>query len=118
MERSELEALVHTYVEAVGRQDVDACTRLFAPDGVQEDPLGTPPNVGHDAIRAFFEKSFAVPFTVEMNPEILIGGDYASFRFTINVPLGDDTVVVRVADLMQVNHDGQIARLWAIQDMG
>ncbi len=118
MERTELEALVHTYVEAVGRQDIDACVALFAPEAVQEDPLGAPPNVGHDAIRAFFEKSFAVSFSVEMNPEILIGGDYVSFRFVINVPLGDDTVVVRVADLMQVDGEGRIARLWAIQDMG
>ncbi len=118
MDRTELEALVHTYVDAVGRQDVEGCVALFAEEGVQEDPLGSPPNVGHEAIRAFFEKSYAVPFTVEMDPEILIGGDYASFRFTIKVPLGEDTVVVRVADLMQVDERGKITRMQAIQDMG
>ena len=118
MERSELEALVHTYVDAVGRQDIDALVAMFAEDAIQEDPVGTPPNVGHDAIRGFFEKSFAVPFSVEMNPEILVGGNYASFRFVITVPIGDDKVVVRVADLLKANDDGTIAQLWAIQDMG
>lgn len=118
MERADVEALVRTYVDAVGRQDVDACTALFAQDAVQEDPLGSPPNVGHEAIRAFFEKSFQTPFTVEADPDIRIGGDYVSFRFVISVPLGDQTLQVKIADLAQLSPDGSIARLWAIQDMG
>lgn len=118
MERADLEALVRTYVDAVGRQDVDACTALFAQDAVQEDPLGSPPNVGHDAIRAFFEKSFQTPFSVSLDPDLRIGGDYVSFRFTITVPLGDTSIEVKVADLAKVGSDGLITQLWAIQDMG
>ena len=118
MELADLEALVRTYVDAVGRQDVEACTALFAEDAVQEDPLGSPPNVGHDAIRAFFEKSFQTPFSVELDEDLRIGGDYVSFRFTITVPLGDNSIEVRVADLMKVDGEGKIAQLWAIQDLG
>lgn len=118
MERADLEALVRTYVEAVGRQDVDACVELFAEDAVQEDPLGSPPNHGRDAIRAFFEKSFQTPFSVELDPDVRIGGDHVSFRFIISVPLGDTTLEIKVADLAKVDSDGRFAQMWAIQDLG
>ena len=48
---------VQTYVEAFDKADPEMVVGLFAPDATVEDPVGTPPHVGHDAIRAFYAAS-------------------------------------------------------------
>ena len=43
--REQVESVVRQYVDAVGRQDLEATLALFAEDARQEDPVGTPPPV-------------------------------------------------------------------------
>lgn len=114
--KEEIQALVESYVAAVGRQDLEGVLAVFADDVVQEDPIGTPPNVGIDAVRDFFEKSFGMPFSTEFTGPVLVTGDYAAFHFTIRIPLGEETMVVRVIDQIRVNGDGKIAELRAVVD--
>jgi steroid delta-isomerase len=112
--RDQLEEAVRRYVDAVGRQDLDATLALFAPDARQEDPVGTPPNVGHDAIRGFFARAYAGPFTTTLTGPLLVTGDHAAVHFTIEVPTGADPMVVRVIDLIRFGDDGLIADLRAV----
>ncbi|MGO4258452.1 nuclear transport factor 2 family protein [Marmoricola sp. RAF53] len=114
--KEEIQALVESYVAAVGRQDLEGVLAVFADDVVQEDPIGTPPNVGIDAVRGFFEKSFGMPFSTELTGPVLVTGDYAAFHFTIRIPLGEDTMVVRVIDQIRVDADGKVAELRAVVD--
>ena len=114
--KEEINQLVETYVAAVGRQDLEGTLAVFAEDARQEDPIGTPPNVGIDAVRGFFEKSFGVAFSTELTGPVLVTGDYAAFHFTITIPLGDQTMTVRVIDQIRVNADGKIAELRAVVD--
>ncbi|HET6167018.1 MAG TPA: nuclear transport factor 2 family protein [Marmoricola sp.] len=114
--RDHIESAIQQYVDAVGSQDLDATLALFAEDAHQEDPVGTPPNVGRDAIRGFFEKAYSVPFSTELTGPLLVTGDHAAFHFTIRVPLGDDTMTVRVIDQVRFGDDGLIAELRAVVD--
>jgi steroid delta-isomerase len=114
--REQVEATVRGYVEAVGRQDLDATVALFAEDARQEDPVGTPPNVGHHAIHGFFEKAYRSPFSTELTGPLLVTGDHAAFHFTITVPLGEETMTVRVIDMVRFDGDGLIAELRAVVD--
>ncbi|MFL6155209.1 MAG: nuclear transport factor 2 family protein [Marmoricola sp.] len=114
--REEIQTAIETYVDAVGRHDLEATVACFAEDAVQEDPIGTPPNVGKDAIRAFFEQSYAVPFSTTMTGPLLVTGDYAAAHFTINVETGGDPFVVRVIDVMHFDADGRITEVRAIVD--
>ena len=43
-------AAVEAYVRAWATNDKDALLAAFAEDGVWVDPVGTPPNVGRDAL--------------------------------------------------------------------
>jgi steroid delta-isomerase len=54
--REEIQTAIESYIDAVGRHDLEATVACFAEDAVQEDPIGTPPNVGRAAIREFFER--------------------------------------------------------------
>jgi steroid Delta-isomerase len=112
--REQVEAAVREYVEAVGRQDVETTVALFAEDARQEDPVGTPPNVGRDAIREFFERSFKVSFSTTLTGPLLVTGDHAAVHFTIEVPTDGEPMVVRVIDLFRFDADCRIADLQAV----
>ena len=112
--REQVEATVRQYVDAVGRHDLEATVALFAEDAHQEDPVGTPANVGRDAIRGFFERAFAGPFTTTLTGPLLVTGDHAAVHFTIEVPTRADPMLIRVIDLVRVDEDGLIADLRAV----
>jgi steroid delta-isomerase len=114
--REHIEAAVREYVDAVGRQDLETTLALFAEDARQEDPVGTPPNVGREAIRAFFERANKVAFSTTLTGPLLVTGDHAAVHFTIEVPTGGDPMVVRVVDLFRFDQDGLIADLRAVVD--
>ncbi|HEX2892844.1 MAG TPA: nuclear transport factor 2 family protein [Marmoricola sp.] len=114
--REQVEATVRQYVDAVGRHDIDATVALFAEHARQEDPVGTPPNVGRGAVRAFFERAFAGPFSTSLTGPLLVTGDHAAVHFTIEVPTKADPLVIRVIDLIRVDEDGLIADLRAVVD--
>jgi steroid delta-isomerase len=53
-----IRAVMERYAVLMQAADADAIAMLFAEDAVVEDPVGTPPHVGRDAIRAFFKTGF------------------------------------------------------------
>jgi steroid Delta-isomerase len=58
----QVEAAVEEYFNAVGAFDVQRYVNTFAPDGVLEDPVGTPPIQGTAALTAFITNIIA-PFS-------------------------------------------------------
>jgi steroid Delta-isomerase len=58
----QIEAAVDEYFNSVGAFDVQRYVNNFAPDGVLEDPVGTPPVQGTQAISAFITAIIA-PFS-------------------------------------------------------
>ena len=47
--------VLQAYVDAVSGDDVEKIIELYTEDAVVEDPVGTDPHVGHDALRAFYQ---------------------------------------------------------------
>jgi ketosteroid isomerase-like protein len=58
----QIEAAVEEYFDSVGAFDVQRYVNNFAPNGVLEDPVGTPPVQGSQAIGAFIA-SIIAPFS-------------------------------------------------------
>jgi steroid Delta-isomerase len=114
--REQIETAVGTYVEAVGRQDLEATVALFAEDARQEDPVGSPPNLGREAVRGFFERAYRATFTTTLTGPLLVTGDHAAVHFVITLPTDGDPFVVRVVDLIRFDDDGLIADLRAVVD--
>ena len=80
--REQVETTVREYIDAVGRQDLEATVALFAEDAHQEDPVGTPANVGRDAIRGFFERGYQVPFSTTLTGVL----NTSSNTLTVDIP--------------------------------
>ncbi len=53
MSTNDLQRLTSLYYRSIRISDVDGFVDLFATDGVSHDPVGAPPHVGHDGVRAF-----------------------------------------------------------------
>ena len=108
---------IDAYVDALARSDPDAWVGVFAPDAVQIDPVGTPPNVGRDAIRAFWDRALAMADAVIFDVHHLhICGDEAAMVFTGTVRLGDGGMVFDGVDIMRFDDNGQISELRAYWD--
>ena len=50
-----IESAVNSYLGAIAAMDPEAFANALAPDGVSNDPVGTPAHEGRDAIRSFLQ---------------------------------------------------------------
>ena len=79
--------LVLRYLATFATGDIEARIALFAPDASFEDPVGTPPMIGHDALRAFFSQSGGMKISAELE-RIAICGNEAAFAFRARLDAG------------------------------
>jgi steroid Delta-isomerase len=110
-----IQSAVAAYVAATGAMDANAVADAFAPDGVSEDPVGTPPHQGRTAIRQFMEGMVSEAKSVTSTPDqIFIAGDSAAFKWTVQLTTKHGrSVKFEGIDVIQVNDDGKIRSLHA-----
>ncbi|MDX6284824.1 MAG: steroid Delta-isomerase [Frankiales bacterium] len=114
----EIRSTIEQYVARFNSGDYDGLVALFADDATQEDPVGTPPNVGHEAIRQFFANLEGVgkPQLNVLHDPIIVGSE-AILTFSVVTQVGDQKVTVPfVVDHMTLADDGRIAQLRAFFD--
>jgi steroid Delta-isomerase len=63
-----IRATLASYRQLFGKADLDSWLALFVEDAWVEDPIGTPPHRGLDALRAFFEGTHAMLDSIELRP--------------------------------------------------
>jgi steroid delta-isomerase len=83
---AQIEAAVEEYFASASSRDVQRFVNNFASDGVLEDPVGTPPAQGAQAIAAFYGNIVA-PFS-EIKPkiqEITVCGDEAAVNWKLKL---------------------------------
>lgn len=111
-----LRAVVEQYAARLSAGDVEGIVALFAPDGVMEDPIGSPVKVGHRAIREFFAQSIefahpqmSIPGSVAVVPDAAA----AAMAYRVESTIGDDTIVVEGIDTFHFDADGLIVSMQA-----
>src|SRR5205823_5170776 len=81
-----IQSAVAAYFGASRAMDANAVAEAFAPDGVSNDPVGTPPHVGRDAIRQFMHGVIAESQRVESTADdVFIAGDSAAVKWTVQL---------------------------------
>jgi len=113
-----IQSAVAAYIAATGSMDANAVAETFAPDGVSNDPVGTPPHEGRDAIRQFMETVMADSERVVANPnQVFVAGDGAAFSWTVQLSTKKGrSVTFEGIDVIQVNDQGKIQTLDAYWD--
>ena len=110
--------LVVRYLATFATGDIEGRIALFAPDASFEDPVGTPPMVGHDALRAFFSQGSAMKISAELE-RIAICGKEAAFAFRARLDAGEGgQVTIHPFETLVVNDDGLIVQMRAYFDVG
>lgn len=114
-----LRQLVDRYATAITARDVDAVVALFTEDAVQQDPATAPPNVGHEAIRAFLQSAVdASTATAFEALTVHTCGDHVAIDFRVTVTLEAGAMVIQGIEVFTVAEDGLIRSVTAYWDEG
>ena len=113
----ELHRLVASYAATVNSRDIDAYVAQFTEDAVQADPIGNPPNVGHDAIRAFWTQTIEGSQGINFETSgVHSSGQTVAFNFKVAVSLDGSTMHIEGIETFEVAEDGRIAYVRAYWD--
>jgi steroid Delta-isomerase len=114
--RDEICAICDQYVALLSKGDAEGIVSLYDPNARVEDPIGSPPRVGHDAIREFYERIGGVSITATRIGPVNVVGHEAAFQFRIDVPLGDEAISMTAIDAMTFDDAGKIIAMRAYAD--
>jgi uncharacterized protein (TIGR02246 family) len=119
---AQLRDTVARYAATVTARDADDYAALFTPDAVQIDPYPTAPNVGHDAIRAFMQRSIEGSETMLFEvTEVHPVADRAAIAFHITLNLAGDAIMhIRGIEVFTVTDEGLISAVdayWGDEDV-
>jgi steroid delta-isomerase len=113
-----IEAVVTEYFAAIRAMDVERCVAVFAPDAEQQDPVGAPPNFGHDAIRTFFTQIFSGFKLVDLTEDaVFASGNSAAVKWTgKGVARNGKSVEFEGVDVIDCIDSGKIVMVRAFWD--
>lgn len=106
-------AAVHAYIDAFDRGDPAAVRDLFAPDARVEDPVGSPPHEGHDAIHGFYAASMKTGAKLVLEGPVRIAGNAAAFAFSVKLALADGPMQIDVIDIFEFDEGGKVISMRA-----
>ncbi len=108
-----MEAAVHEYVAAFAAGAPERVAALFADGATVEDPIGTPPHVGHDAILGFYTASMQTGAKLQLEGPVRIAGEYAAFAFSVQLHMGGKDMRVDVIDTFRFDDASKVTEMRA-----
>jgi steroid Delta-isomerase len=113
-----IRATIERYQSTFNSGDRDGWLALFTGDGELEDPVGSPPRTGRDALATFWDQihdgeGHHDGRSVRMVQRPLVCGLEAAWAFELRVPRGERIGVVEIIDQAAFTDDGLIRRLRA-----
>jgi steroid delta-isomerase len=113
-----IELAVHEYFAGICAMDPDAWIAAFAEDAVGHDPVGTPPLVGHAALRqAMRQLCDEVEQVGRYADHIFVAGNSAAIKWTGRcIGRNGRAVTFEGIDVMTVDAAGKIATVMTYWD--
>lgn len=109
MESADKVAVVNQYVEAFDKKDIELIKAMYADDAIVEDPLGSEPHVGIEAIIGFYTGALEMGAKLSLSGEARCAGNSVAFPFVVSV--GEMTI--NVIDVFEFNDAGKIVSMKA-----
>lgn len=117
MTNEDMIAAVHKYVEAFDKQDMDLIRDIYADDAVVEDPVGTDPHVGIDAVVGFYKNALGSGAKLELTGNCRCAGNSVAFPF--RVVMGE--MKIEIIDVFTFNEAGKVIDMkayWGPENAG
>ena len=113
-----IRSAVEGYCAAFTAGDQDAYVALFAEDAWIEDPVGTSPHKGKEAIAAFFAQSSSLAESIELRQTgpVRVAAGECAFPMQARPVIGGDTYAVDIIDVMTFDDAGKITTMRAFWD--
>jgi steroid delta-isomerase len=105
--------IVQDYIRIISTHDLDEVQALYAENATVEDPVGSDPLQGLEAIREFYAKAFSMGIRAESTGEIRCAENAVAFPFRISLQLGDNQMTIDVIDVFELNESGKIQSMKA-----
>ena len=115
----QIEAAVEEYFNAVGAFDIQRYVNTFAPDGVLEDPVGTPPIQGSAALGAFIA-GISAPFSEIKHKiqEVIVCGHEAAVNWKLHLKTTTGKkIVVDGMGIFNFNENGKLQSVREFWDL-
>lgn len=109
MEATDKIAAVHRYVEAFEKGDIEIIRELYAESARVEDPVGTDPHVGIEAVIGFYESALGSGAKLELTGDPRCAGNAVAFPF--KVLIGEMTL--EAIDVFEFDAAGKVASMKA-----
>lgn len=100
---------VEKYMEAVSTNNLDLIREIYADNATVEDPVGTPPKEGIDAIMAFYCGFGALGVKLKLSGSVKCAGNAAAFPFTATI----GPKVLDIIDVFEFNSEGKVVSMKA-----
>ena len=109
----QVRSAVNDYVQSFVKQDRDLFMNALADNVEQEDPAGSPRNVGKDALGKFWETLWGIAESIEFEErELYVSGSEAALVFSLTQHKKDGTsATFDGVDMFRVDDDGNIAEV-------
>jgi steroid Delta-isomerase len=115
----EKKSAVERYLASVSAGDIDGIVSLYAEDATLEDPVGSTPVRGHEAIRAFYERATKMGIRLEPTGPVRIAGSEAAFPFRVTT-VGGPKMTIDVIDVFRFDEAGKVREMrayWGKENM-
>lgn len=116
-----MKAAMQAYIDTFNRGDADGIADLYADDATVEDPVGSAPKVGKDAIRDFYRMAVKTGAKLSLAAPIRAShGRAAAMAFDVELNMPEGHGVIRVIDVMEFDDEGRFVSMkayWGPSDM-
>src|SRR5262249_45064851 len=108
--------LAHDYVAAYNAADLGAVLALYAPDATMEDPVGSEPARGVEAISALYRLGSAMGVQLELEGPVRCAGNSVAFAMVGRTARGR-LYIIDVFDLTPAGKIGRMRAYWGPENL-
>lgn len=105
--------VMQQYVDSITEGDLEGILDLFADDAIVEDPVGSEPKRGKDALREFYQMTVETVETMILEGNVRVREKWGACAM-LAFPAGTDgKMEVETLDVMVFNDDGKVSEMTA-----
>ena len=109
MDAADMRATVDKYIEAVSTDNIDLIKEIYADNATVEDPVGTAPHEGIEAIVAFYSRIHGVGVKLELTGNPRCAANAVAFPFTATT----QGRALEIIDVFEFNDEGKVISMKA-----